>query len=72
MHDASRLQSAAADGHAQGVGDQFGPVVVGHRVADHLDTGLVESWKAGRLVGPVVKVCAAEAALLTAAERGAA
>jgi hypothetical protein len=30
------LQAAMAGGHRQGVGDQFGAVVVGHRIPDHL------------------------------------
>ena len=34
-----------------------------------LDAGLRESWKTGRLVGPVIEVCTAAAAALTAAER---
>ncbi|MFD8609450.1 hypothetical protein [Streptomyces sp. NPDC059631] len=38
--------------------------------ADLLDAGLTESWRAGRLTGPVVEVCTAEAASLTAFERG--
>ncbi|RLU82569.1 hypothetical protein CTZ27_30070 [Streptomyces griseocarneus] len=40
--------------------------------SDLLDAGLRESWKAGRLTGPVVDVCTAEAASLNAAERTAA
>lgn len=40
--------------------------------ADLLDAGLTESWRAGRLTGPVVAVCTAEAASLNAAERDAA
>ncbi|KAB7839468.1 hypothetical protein [Streptomyces mobaraensis] len=39
---------------------------------DLLDAGLVESWQAGRLTGPVVAVCAAEAASLNTFEQGAA
>ncbi|MEU0846330.1 hypothetical protein ABZ370_43840 [Streptomyces sp. NPDC005962] len=34
-----------------------------------LDAGLRESWKAGRLTGPVLEVCTAEAAFLAAAEQ---
>ncbi|MGK5529477.1 hypothetical protein [Streptomyces sp. URMC 129] len=37
---------------------------------DLLDAGLRVSWAVGRLTGPVVEVCTAEAASLTAAERG--
>ncbi|MGA5819835.1 hypothetical protein ACPC54_18485 [Kitasatospora sp. NPDC094028] len=37
--------------------------------SDLLDAGLRESWAAGRLTGPVVEVCAAEAAAINAAER---
>ncbi|MFE0777025.1 hypothetical protein [Streptomyces sp. NPDC058861] len=37
--------------------------------ADLLDAGLRESWRAARLTGPVVEVCMAEAASLTAFER---
>jgi hypothetical protein len=37
--------------------------------ADLLDAGLTESYRAGRLVGPVVEVCTAEAASLNAAEQ---
>ncbi|MEU8542973.1 hypothetical protein AB0C52_23805 [Streptomyces sp. NPDC048717] len=40
--------------------------------SDLLDAGLTESWRAGRLTDPVIKVCTAEAASLNAAERGAA
>ncbi|WP_424892178.1 hypothetical protein [Streptomyces sp. XH2] len=40
--------------------------------ADLLDAGLRESWKAGRLTGPVLDVCTAEAASLNAVEQGAA
>jgi hypothetical protein len=40
--------------------------------ADLLDAGLTESWRAGRLTGPVVAVCTAEATFLNAAEQGAA
>ncbi|MFI8943267.1 hypothetical protein [Streptomyces syringium] len=39
--------------------------------ADLLDAGLTESWRAGRLIGPVVAVCTAEAPSLNAAERDA-
>lgn len=38
--------------------------------ADLMDAGLTESWRAGRLTGPVVEVCTAEAASLNAIERG--
>ncbi|MCY0963534.1 hypothetical protein [Streptomyces sp. H27-H5] len=31
VHDAVGLEFAAAGGHAQGVGDQLGPVMIGHR-----------------------------------------
>ncbi|MER0477047.1 hypothetical protein ABR737_01510 [Streptomyces sp. Edi2] len=34
-----------------------------------LDAGLRVSWRAGRLTGPVVDVCTAEAAAFNAAER---
>ncbi|MFD4576750.1 hypothetical protein ACFWNK_30840 [Streptomyces sp. NPDC058417] len=37
--------------------------------ADLLDASLRESWQAGRLTGPVVEVCTAEAASPTAFER---
>ncbi|MFE9252879.1 hypothetical protein [Streptomyces sp. NPDC007088] len=37
--------------------------------ADLLDAGLRKSWQAGRLTGPVVEVCTAEAASLNASER---
>ncbi|MFD8609584.1 hypothetical protein [Streptomyces sp. NPDC059631] len=37
--------------------------------ADLLDAGLTESWRAGRVTGPVVEVCTAEAASLTNFER---
>lgn len=37
--------------------------------ADLLDAGLQVSARAGRLIGPVVEVCSAEAASLTAAEK---
>ncbi|MFK0047818.1 hypothetical protein ACIQU4_27785 [Streptomyces sp. NPDC090741] len=40
--------------------------------SDLLDAGLRESWRAGRLTGPVVEVCAREAAALNEAERSAA
>ncbi|MFJ4623644.1 hypothetical protein [Streptomyces sp. NPDC088812] len=40
--------------------------------ADLLDAGLAESWRAGRLTGPVVAVCTAEAASLNDHEQGAA
>ncbi|MFD5516362.1 hypothetical protein [Streptomyces sp. NPDC127066] len=36
--------------------------------ADLLDAGLTESWRTGRLTGPVVAVCTREAASLNARE----
>lgn len=36
---------------------------------DLLDAGLRESWRAGRLTGPVVEVCTVEAASLNAFDR---
>ncbi|WP_372411983.1 hypothetical protein [Streptomyces luteireticuli] len=36
---------------------------------DLLDAGLRESWKAGRLIGPVVEVCTTEAASINAREQ---
>ncbi|WP_372412087.1 hypothetical protein [Streptomyces luteireticuli] len=42
--------------------------LLAHR-EDLLDAGLRESWKTGRLTGPVVEVCTAEAASLNVREQ---
>lgn len=42
VHDAAGLRSAAAAGHAEGVRNGFGAVVVGHGVADGLGVAQVD------------------------------
>ncbi|MFD8316167.1 hypothetical protein [Kitasatospora purpeofusca] len=63
---AGRLSVVTAD--AAGAGCLAGELRLLATRADLLDTGLTESWRAGRLTGPVVEVCTAEAASLNAAE----
>ncbi|MFE7394764.1 hypothetical protein [Streptomyces sp. NPDC057582] len=41
MRDTALLQSAAGGGHPQSIDDELGPVMVGHRVPDHLACGVV-------------------------------
>lgn len=52
MHEASGFHIAAAGGHLQCVDDEFGSVVVGHRVSDHLTGRKIED---GRQVPPAGK-----------------
>ncbi|WSW18234.1 hypothetical protein OG277_37655 [Streptomyces phaeochromogenes] len=42
MYDTAGLQMRPAVGHVEGVGDEFGAMVVGHGVADDLAGGQVE------------------------------
>lgn len=42
VYDTTGLQMRPAVGHVEGVGDEFGAMVVGHGVADDLAGGQVE------------------------------